>query len=222
MRKAPARMVGAIPLDISEPEQFAQTSVAQRAARRMFGSRSKTWRDPNAFYAAGLDYLDERDTSIDPIILASGRVVVRRGKPYTIAGLANALGLSLGTFYRYEKDPKFAEAAGKLKSFVLENAIERSYGAYSGGPINQARHLGMIDATEDPQGNDRRLNIVEVRLPQKVAPPSPEEIHASKRSMVLLAANTHQKVTEAPLSDEEKRAGVIDLRFPPLNGNGKH
>lgn len=214
----PARLQGAQVLDLSEVEVYHQTS-ADKAAKRRVG-RPRAWTDPEQFYATGLAYFDERDACLESIMLPSGKIVVKKGKPYTIAGLASSLSISIVTLAQYERDPNFAEAVRMLKSVVLDNAIERSYGMYSAGPIAQARFLGMVEPKAEDPNADQRPNVIEIHLPAK------QEIiveKADEEKQISDATGYHsqvQKITEAPLTAEE-----MGLTPPSQNGhhkNGRH
>jgi hypothetical protein len=205
----PARLIGAVALDLTEHDVLDQTTVAQRERRRG-GGRPRLWVDVDAFYTAGLNYFDERDAALEPILLPSGKVIVKRGRPYTIAGLAQSLGVSLTHLYVYERDPKFAEAVRSLKTIVLENATERSYTQNSAGPIHQSKALGFLEQRVDEADSSKLPHIIEVHLPAKreqgaAAKPSSERILDGKARQVEL-------ITEAPLTS-------IEILYP-LNGNG--
>lgn len=205
----PARLHGAMPMDLTERNDLDQTTVAQRERRRG-GGRPRLWVDADAFYNAGLNYFDERDAALEPILLPSGKVIVKRGRPYTVAGLAQALGVSLTHLYVYERDPKFAEVVRSLKTIVLENATERSYTQNSAGPIHQSKAMGFTEQRIEEADASKLPHIIEIHLPAKREPdtaakPSSERILDGKARQV-------ERITEAPLTS-------IEILYP-LNGNG--
>lgn len=225
----PARVVGAQVVDLSPNDGMAQTTLIQRERRRS-GGRPRKWEDPQAMYVAGLEYFDERDSALDPILLPSGKVIVKRGRPYTVAGLAGALGMSLSQLSVYERDPNFTEQVSTLKTIVLENATERSYGAYSAGPIHQAKALGFIEARpellDDPE---KKLNIIEIHIPAKREPDTAtSEVMDGETSSVPSAKRQVDKTTEPPLTEKEMKDpplvngfGTIGSLYS-LNGHGKN
>lgn len=207
----PARLIGAKALDLTEHGELDQTTPAQRERRRG-GGRPRLWIDADAFYNAGLNYFDERDAALEPILLPSGKVIVKRGRPYTVAGLAQSLGVSLTHLYVYERDPKFAEAVRSLKTIVLENATERSYTQNSAGPIHQSKAMGFTEQRIEEADASKLPHIIEIHLPAKREP----GVAAIPNSDRILDGQVRQveRITEAPLTG-------LEILYP-LNGNGKN
>jgi hypothetical protein len=111
----------------------------------------------------------------------------------------------------YERDPIFTEQIRALKTYVLENATERSYGAYSAGPIHQSKALGFIEARPDDASDlTKKLNIIEILLPAKREPerftPHSNIIEVSEPPP---SQRQVDKAMEAPLTEKE-------LKDPPL------
>jgi hypothetical protein len=220
----PARLVGAQVIDLSH-DDMEQTTLAQRERRRT-GGRPRKWNDPQALYIAGMEYFDERDAALDPILLPSGKVIVKRGRPYTVAGLASALGMSLPQLLVYERDPIYTEQVRVLKTIVLENSTERSYGMFSAGPIHQSKALGFTEARPDEIDDSKKLNIIEIHLPAKREPDKIPHTTAPEIADGDVREDRQvDKLSEAPLTIKELGTTPLVTGFGTIGKlytNGKH
>jgi len=88
-------------------------------------------------------------------------------KPYNIADLALALGLSYWSLEEYHNKPEFRSTVERLKTKVLGDCFTRSYSNNAAGPIFQAKTIGAIE-TQRIEHTGADGGPIEISLANKI------------------------------------------------------
>jgi len=115
----------------------------------MPGGRPRKWKSPDDLYQAGQEYFTRQD---------------EQDRPYTITGLARALGMTRKGLIEYENRGEFRNAVKELKGIVEERVEEKlmSGGGSIAGPIFWLKNNGAggwVDKQEVKTEGDAKLII---------------------------------------------------------------
>ena len=110
--------------------------------------RPPFWDDPDAFYAQGLEWLEQRE----------------KGDPVTMSGLAFALGFtSRQSLWDYGRKPEFAYVVKRLKLLVEAAYEERMHGNNPTGAIFVLKNMGWSDRQDVQLSGDSEAPVEIIR-----------------------------------------------------------
>lgn len=92
-----------------------------------------------------------------------GNIIKYQFKPFTITGLANALGITRETLLRYEEDKKFSDTVRKAKQKVEEYVEERLFDrdGVNGAKFNLINNFNnWSDKQEFNTSNTNKVQII--------------------------------------------------------------
>ncbi len=134
------------------PKKFNKSKEMQKKINDYFESCFKEDLKYNAdkgYYEPKIDY--------------KGNIIKYQFKPFTITGLANALGITRETLLRYEEDEKFSDTVRKAKQKVEEYVEERLFDrdGVNGAKFNLINNFNnWSDKQEFNTSNTNKVQII--------------------------------------------------------------
>ena len=100
----------------------------------------------------------------------TGKLVFEQYKPYTITGMAAAIGMTRQTMLEYGKDERFAELIARAKQFIEQSTEEvlLTGKASSGAAFSLKNNFGWRDASEVKSDATVQIREEDRLLMQKV------------------------------------------------------
>lgn len=116
----------------------------------------------NSCFEEDLKYNSETE-KYEPKLDYNGKIIKIQTKPFTITGLANALGMNRETLLRYQKDEKFYDTITRAKQIVEQYVEERLFDrdGVNGAKFNLINNFkNWSDKQEFDTASTNRIEII--------------------------------------------------------------